>query len=179
MYSIEKLKNIAEHFLIHGDITSVEQINKGYINLTYRVQTFSKNAHVHQYILQRINTNVFTNVDMLMKNFQATTSHLSQRLCMPAPHRCGTVQLLRNTLDGGLYYEDESGAWRLMTYFDNVYSLDLPDTPTTFYYAGVSFGQFIKQMSTIDSKTISEIIPNFHNTKSRGSSQLRVTRLAG
>ena len=131
------------------------------------MQTFSKNAHVHQYILQRINTNVFSDVDLLMRNFQATTSHLCQRLCMPAQHRCGTVQLLRNTVDDGLYFKDESGAWRLMTYFDNVYSLDLPDTASTFYYAGVSFGQFIKQMSTIDTKKIGEVIPNFHNTKSR------------
>ena len=167
MPNIEALKSVVNRFCIHGDVTSIEQINRGYINLTYKVETLSKNNHVHQYILQRINTNVFVDVDMLMSNFQTTTAHLRDRLQMPGKHRCGAVQMLRTTKDGGLYFEDESGAWRLMTYFDNVCSLDIPDSYKTFYYAGVSFGQFIKEMSSIEPSKIREVIPNFHNTKSR------------
>jgi len=161
------LQNIVNQFFIHGDITKISKLKKGYINSTYKVETLSKNNHVHQYLLQRINTNVFPNVEALMRNFQTTTEHLSSNLQMPGHHKCGTVQLLRFTKDGNLYYEDDSGAWRLMTYFDDVYSLDIPDTPEVFYYAGVSFGRFIKAMSTLKPKKIREVIPNFHNTMSR------------
>ena len=55
----------------------------------------------------------------------------------------------------------------MMTYFNHVYSLDIPDTPQVFYYTGVSFGQFIKVMSALDPSLIKEVIPNFHNTMSR------------
>lgn len=166
---MNSLQNVAEHFSIVGKILSIEHINKGYINRTYKVNTLSESNHLHQYILQRINTNVFPDVDALMSNFQLTTSHLFDNLDMPGEHIRGTVQTLRPTKDGKLYFEDFSGVWRMMTYFDNVYSLDIPDNAEVFYYAGISFGRFIKAMSSVDPTKIKEVIPNFHNTKSRYS----------
>ena len=55
----------------------------------------------------------------------------------------------------------------MMTYFDHVYSLDIPDSPDVFYHAGVSFGRFIKALQTADIGKFKEVIPNFHNTASR------------
>ena len=166
---MNSLQNVAEHFAIVGKILSIEHINKGYINRTYKVNTLSESNHLHQYILQRINTNVFPDVDALMSNFQLTTSHLFDNLDMPGEHIRGTVQTLRPTKDGKLYFEDFSGVWRMMTYFDNVYSLDIPDNAEVFYYTGISFGRFIKAMISVDPTKIKEVIPNFHNTKSRYS----------
>jgi len=167
MNNITNLQHIVERFVIHGEIQKIEHINKGYINRTYRVETLSKNNHIHQYILQRINTNVFPDIEALMHNFKLTTEQLAASLQMPGEHNRGTVQTLRPTIDGKLYYTDESGSWRLMTYFDNVYSLDIPDSPEVFYYAGVSFGHFIKAMESVEIAEVREVIPNFHNTKSR------------
>lgn len=167
MHHINDLQNVVERFCVHGSVISIEPINKGYINCTYKVETLSEHNHIHQYILQRINTNVFLDVEALMHNFQLTTEHLANNLQMPGQHGRGTVQMLRTTKDGKLYFEDASGFWRLMTYFDNVYSLDIPDCPEVFYYAGVSFGRFIKAMSTVNAEKIKEVIPNFHNTMRR------------
>ena len=167
MQSINDLTRIAEQFAIIGKVTKIEQIKKGYINRTYKVSTLSEHNHVHLYILQRINTNVFPDVDALMHNFHLTTEHLTHHLTMPGHHKRGIVQTVRTTKDGKLYYEDETGAWRLVTYFDKVFSLDIPSSPTVFYHAGVSFGRFLRAMSTVDPKEIREVIPNFHNTKSR------------
>ena len=164
-----KLQNVAEHFQIQGKIIKIEHINKGYINRTYKLETLSDNNHIHQYILQRINTNVFPDIDALMSNYQLTTAYLSDNLSLPGRHKRGTVQTLRTTKDGKLYYADFSGVWRMMTYFDNVFSMDIPENPEVFYYAGVSFGRFIKAMNSVDSTKIKEVIPNFHNTKSRYS----------
>lgn len=161
------LYRIAEHFSIRGNITNIEQIKRGYINCTYKVETLSEHNHVHQYILQRINTNVFPNVDGLMNNFKIATEHLRTNMQMPGSHTRGNVQCIRPTKDGDLYWRDDSGAWRMMTYFDNVYSLDIPDSPDVFYQAGVSFGRFIKAMQTADIDKFVEVIPNFHNTMSR------------
>lgn len=167
MYNRNELQRIVEQFSVCGTVIGIEQIKRGYINLTYKVETLSKNNNVHKYILQRVNTNVFPDIDALMSNFRITTEQLSKKLKMPGSHIRGTVQTLRMTHDGKLCFEDASGAWRLMTYFDNVYSLDIPDSPEVFYYAGVSFGQFIKAMGDVDIAQIKEVIPNFHNTKSR------------
>ncbi len=164
---INEVQNIAEQFAIRGEVTNIRQINKGYINRTYRVQTLSDTGHIHKYTLQRINTNVFPDVDALMENFKLTTDHLYGKFLLPGHRKNGSVQRLRTTKDGRAYLRDDSGCWRMLTYFDGVYSLNIPDSPSTFYHAGRAFGSFLKEMSDMDSGDIKEVIPNFHNTKSR------------
>ena len=165
--AINELQRIVEQFAIRGEVTSITQINKGYINRTYRVETLSDTGHVHKYTLQRINTNVFPDVDALMDNFKLTTDHLHGKLHLRGSGKKGSVQTLRPTKDGCAFLRDASGCWRMLTYFDDVYSLDIPDRPETFYHAGVAFGSFLKEMSDVDIADVKEVIPNFHNTKSR------------
>ena len=164
---INEIKYIAEQFAIHGHVTSITQINKGYINQTYRIQTLSDAGHVHKYTLQRINTNVFPDVEALMENFKLTTEHLHGTLTLPGHHKRGSVQTIRTTLDGEVFLRKASGCWRMMPYFDGVYSLDIPDKPETFYQAGVAFGTFLKKMSDVPADKVHTVIRNFHNTKSR------------
>lgn len=164
---INEVQRMAEQFAIRGEITSIKQINKGYINRTYRVETLSDMGHVHKYTLQRINTNVFPDVDALMENFKLTTDHLYGKFLLPGHRKNGSVQRFRPTKDGRSYLKDDSGCWRMLTYFDSVYSLDIPDSPDTFYHAGRAFGSFLKEMADVDAEDVKEVIPNFHNTKSR------------
>ncbi len=164
---INELQNIVDQFAIRGDVTKITQINKGYINRTYKVETLSDTGHVHQYTLQRINNKVFKDVDALMANFKLTTDHLYGKFLLPGHGKKGSVQTIRPTKDGRAYLRDETGCWRIMTHFDNVYSLDIPERPETFYYAGCAFGKFLKDMSDVDIADVHEVIPNFHNTMSR------------
>ena len=164
---INEVQNIAEKFAIRGDVTRITQINKGYINRTYKVETLSDTGHVHKYTLQRINTNVFPDVDALMENFKLTTEHLYGKFLLPGHGKKGSVQMFRPTKDGRAYLPDATGCWRMLTHFDGVYSLDIPDSPETFYHVGTAFGRFLKEMSDVDVSEIKEVIPNFHNTKSR------------
>ena len=164
---MDDLIKVAKHFILQGEIRNIKKINKGYINATYKVETVSFDGVINKYLLQHVNTNVFPDVEALMNNFRLTTEHLAKNLEMPGKHRCGVVQNLYPTVDGKLYYVNDAGVWRVMKYFDHVYSLDIPETPQLFYYAGVSFGRFVKAMSDVEVSKIKEVIPNFHNTKSR------------
>ena len=163
----DELLSIIYKFLIQGTGTNIAKINKGYINQTYKVETLSQRGHVHKYTLQRINTNVFPDVEALMSNFKLTTEHLHKCFALPGYSPRGSVQMVRTTTEGKLYLQEESGCWRMLTHFDDVYSLDIPDSPETFYQAGKAFGQFLKEMSDVDISEVKEVIPNFHNTKSR------------
>lgn len=164
---MEKLLSIIEKFAVQGSVKAIEQIKKGYINQTYKVVAVDNCGEEYKYILQRINTNVFPDVDALMDNFKLTTEHLHNRLSMPGKHVNGSVQTLCLTLDEKPCYKASDGVWRMMTYFDNVYSLDIPESTEVFYYAGVSFGGFMKAMSFVNANEVKVVIPNFHNTKSR------------
>lgn len=164
----EDLMRIANAFEICGEITKIRQIKKGYINLTYEINTLSEAGHIHKYILQRINTNVFPDVDALMENFLLVTEHLKANFRLPGgdPSQPST-QCLKKTHDDKLYLKDATGCWRVVKFFDDVYSLDIPDHPETFRYAGEAFGLFIKKMADVDPAKIHEVIPNFHNTYRR------------
>ncbi len=164
---INELQWIVEKFAIQGRVTGIIQINKGYINCTYRVETLSDAGHVHKYTLQRINTNVFRDVDVLMANYKLVTETLYQTLCLGEHQQKGAVQTLRLTKDGQSYLNDESGCWRMMSYFDNVYSMDIPGSAEIFGRAGFAFGNFIKALIGMDITSVKEVIPNFHNTQSR------------
>ena len=164
---INEIQNVVDKFAIRGDVTSITQIKRGYINRTYRVETLSDAGHVHKYTLQRINTNVFPDVNALMENFKLTTDHLHGKLLLPGHGKKGSVQTLRPTKDGRAFLQDDSGSWRMVTYFDGVYSLDIPDSPQTFYQAGKAFGAFVREMADVELDDVKIVIPNFHNTLSR------------
>ena len=164
---INEIQNVVDQFAIRGEPQTIKQITKGYINRTYRVETLSDTGHVHKYVLQRINTNVFPDVDALMENFKLTTDHLHGKFFLPATKKKGAVQMFRPTKDGRSYLKDDSGCWRMLTYIDDVYSLDIPDKPETFYYAGRAFGKFVKEMADVKAEDVKVVIPNFHNTYMR------------
>ena len=100
---INDIQRIIDLFAIRGTATKITQINKGYINRTYKVETLSDTGHVHKYTLQRINNNVFPDVDALMENFKLTTDHLHGRLLLAGRDKRGCVQTLRPTKDGCAY----------------------------------------------------------------------------
>ena len=144
MYTIKELQHIAEQFTLQGDIVSIERINKGYINRTYKVETLSKHNHIHQYILQRINTNVFPDVVALMSNFWLTTEHLANHMHMPQPHKRGHVQTPRPTKDGKLYFAGESfGLQYCIKYLVDVYFGFGSSVPENLSASGSMYGHQI------------------------------------
>lgn len=159
---------IAQKFNIQGKVIDIRQIKKGYINQTYRVKTEDHAGKYHYYTLQQINTNVFPDVEALMKNYVLVTEHLRSEFHLEG---CGCAQdsvpVLISTCDGRVYLQEDGECWRMMNYFIHVHSMDIPDTAQTFYYAGRSFGCFIMCMQDIPTEQIHEVIPNFHNTYSR------------
>lgn len=164
---INEVQRIARQFQIVGEIIDIAQMTNGYINRTYRVRTLSVHNNVHSYTLQRINTNVFPNVDGLMENFELVTKHLHEKMLLPGHTERGSIQMLKYTKDGKSYFRDDSGCWRMLTHFTDVYGMDIPDSPETFYYAGQSFGTFVRCMADVPVEKINVVIPNFHNTYSR------------
>ena len=164
---VNEIQNIAEKFAIRGDVKKIIQINKGYINRTYKIETLSDSGHIHTYTLQRINTNVFPDVDALMENFKTISNHLFGKFHLLEKDKRGAVQTIRSTKDGRSYLKDDSGCWRIVNYIDDVYSMDNTDNPDVLYQAGMAFGSLLKEMSDVDPNEIKIVIPDFHNTMKR------------
>lgn len=150
---------IIAQFPFSGEAVLCEPYGSGHINDTYRVVT---NLGV-QYILQRINTHVFPNVNGLMDNISAVTAYLGARAETPRE-----AMTLVPTKRGEHYFTDEAGGcWRAYDFVENSICLQKVEEPADFYECGLAFGRFQNSMAGFPAETLCETIPDFHNTPSR------------
>ncbi|MDE5572872.1 MAG: aminoglycoside phosphotransferase, partial [Muribaculaceae bacterium] len=69
---MKDFSNIVNNFAIKGRVESVKPLGNGLINDTYIVKTSDESTS--DYVLQRINHHIFTDVDTLQDNIAAVTS---------------------------------------------------------------------------------------------------------
>lgn len=161
----EKFNNIVSRFLTEGTVESVEPLGNGLINDTYRVTTTEPDAP--DYVLQRINNAIFTDVDLLQHNIEAVTSHIRRKL-----EAAGTADIDRRVLrfvptgEGKTYFKDADGTyWRLSVFIPRAHTYETVN-PQYSYDAGKAFGQFEAMLVDIPDK-LGETIPDFHNMELR------------
>ena len=73
------LQNITTHFPLGGQFVSARRFGSGHINDTFLVSV-EGNPSESNFILQRINTDVFVNPEALMENISRVTAHLRNRI---------------------------------------------------------------------------------------------------
>ena len=163
MNDMEKLKEIVFQFIDKDENVKIEPLGKGHINDSYRVGTDEK-----EYVLQRINHNIFKNVHELQNNIYRVTSHIRTKLIEKGVTDVERrVITLIPTHDGALYYKDVNGDyWRLMIFIKDSKSYD-DINPDLAYRAGMAFGEFQKMLEDIPGEPLFETIPNFHNMEYR------------
>jgi Ser/Thr protein kinase RdoA (MazF antagonist) len=96
----------AAGFPVCGSVQALSPLGQGLINRTYAVQ-----AEAGDFVLQRINTSVFSHPDLIMANLarlQQAVARAGERLAPRLPKFFPTVS-------GDLLFRDaEGGAWRLL-----------------------------------------------------------------
>ena len=136
---------------------------EGHINDTYLAQ-----VDPNKYILQRINHDIFKDVEKLMQNIAAVTSHLHEKILLRGGDPMRETLSVIKTADGAYFTETESGNYyRLYVYVDDTNTYQSVQSPTLFYNAAKAFGKFQNDLSDFQADVLTETIPNFHNTRSR------------
>lgn len=163
MNDIIKLKEVVFQFIEQDDNVKIDPLGKGHINDSYKVESGNK-----EYVLQRINHNIFKNVHELQNNIYRVTSHIRAKL-----QAKGVSDVVRRVLtlipthDGALYYKDSSGDyWRVTLFIKDSKSYEEINSDLA-YRAGMAFGDFQKMLEDIPGEPLFETIPNFHNMESR------------
>ena len=163
--SLTNTYDIVSSFATESTVADIRPLGNGLINDTYKVST--KEADAPDYVLQRVNTTVFTDVDMLMDNIVAVTRHIRKKL-----EAANVTDIDRKVLrfiaaDGGkLYHREADGTvWRMMVFIPNAKTYEAV-TPEYSYFAGNAFGHFEDMLVDIPEK-LGEVIPDFHNMEFR------------
>lgn len=161
---MQDLSSILSHFALTGKVVEIKPLGAGLINDSYKVTTTPPEAS--DYVLQRINHTIFTNVDMLQNNFYRVTTHIRGKLEARGENDIDRkVLTLVPTLDHKLYYHDGECYWRVLIFIPNAKSYEAV-TPEYSYYAGQAFGDFQAMLADIPVE-LGETIPDFHNMEFR------------
>jgi len=161
---MSKLEDIAFHFALQGTVSKIEPLGNGLINDSYRLTTRESSAP--DYVLQRINTAVFSNVEMLQNNIETVTDHIRRKLLAR-----GETDINRKVLrflpsdSGKTYHLDGADAWRIMLYVADSRTFETV-TSDHAHKAGMAFGDFEAMLSDIPD-AIGETIPHFHDMELR------------
>ena len=161
------VREILSHFAIPGAYVSYTPIIAGHINDTMRVQ-FNTDGTETYYILQRINTHVFTDPDALMDNILRVTAYLADFVRRSGGDTQRETLTVFPTKDGASYYRTPEGdCMRVYNCVTDTYTLQQIEDAEDFRKAGEAFGRFQNMLADYPSHSLHETIAHFHDTVSR------------
>ena len=161
---MDSMNQIVLKFPEVGEVESIKPLTSGLINQTYLVRTADKAAA--DYILQCINHNIFTDVEMLQHNIEAVTAHIRKKLEAAGEDDIDRKVLrFAKTAEGKTYYFDGEKYWRMCVFIPGSQTLDAV-TPESSYLVGLKFGEFEAMLADLPEK-LGETIPDFHNMEFR------------
>ncbi len=162
----ENLKAIVDEFAIRGTVADIKPLGEGLINDTLLVKTAEADAP--DYVLQRVNTNVFPDVEMLMGNIRAVTRHIRRKLeaqgADDIDRRVLTFMPTKADPDR-LYATVDGEPWRMMIFIADAVTKQAVN-PESSEAAGEAFGQFQAMLADIPEQ-LGETIKDFHNMEFR------------
>ena len=157
----EKTEVPAERFALSGEPAELRPEGQGIINRTFYLRCTGG-----EYLIQRINTDVFPDADGLMRNIRLVTGHIREKLRQEGGDLRGCLEVIPTT-DGADLAHTEGGCWRCYRYIGGTYSLQSAASCEEFRQAALAFGQFQNQLADFPASTLCEVIPDFHHTPKR------------
>lgn len=149
------------------DLSTLKPYGSGHINDTYRLKNLAGTEY--DYLLQKINNDIFTDVPCLTENMCRVIAHLKGKMDASGkgdPQK--EVMTLVATKAGPYFYEDSNGAyWRMCLFLKDTRSYDVVETEKQAYEGGKAFGKFQAMLSDLSADFMHEVIPDFHNIKKR------------
>lgn len=166
--AVPDLARVARAFSLLGQFQSGAPYGSGHINDTFAIVVDQAGTPV-RYILQRINTRVFTRPAELMENIDRVTAHASRRAietgAADASRRALTLVPAR---DGRPYHRDADGGWwRCYLFIERARTYDVVQAPEQARAAARAYGDFQKLLVDLPGGRLHETIPDFHHTRKR------------
>ena len=153
--------DVAAHFCLQGEVIDVKPLGNGLINDTLKITTAGSTTP--DYVLQRINNNIFTDVPLLQRNIEVVTQHIRAKLLQRGEKDIDRkVLTFVPTKEGKTYFEAPDGTyWRVAVFIPDAYTYEAV-TPEYSYSAGRSFSEFEAMLTDVPEQ-LGETIPDFHN----------------
>ncbi len=160
-----ELVKLANKFEIEGSVASVKPLGEGFINDTFIVTTVSDKTP--NYLFQRKNKTIFTDVPAMMDNIERITQHLKKKISKAGGDPLREAMTVVRTKEGELYHLDGEGEfWAMCVFISDSVTYEAADSPELAYAGGKGIGKFQSMTADFDEK-LTDILPGFHNIRFR------------
>ncbi|KAI9133298.1 phosphotransferase enzyme family protein [Acaryochloris sp. CCMEE 5410] len=154
---------VAEQFKSAGTIVDVQEFGQGNINSTFLVTLDT--ATDQRFILQRINTQVFQQPQLVMRNIRTYSEHVCQRLQADGCQRRWEVPQVLLTSDRQDHWVSPNGDfWRAMSFVETAQALQEITTPDQAEEVGYALGMFHHLISDLPAEHLADTLEGFHIT---------------
>jgi hypothetical protein len=163
--TLDDLAAVADQFQPQGTVLDIQEYGNGNVHDTFLV-TLDSNGVKH-FILQRINTQVFRQPELVMQNMRTVTEHVLMRL-QHAPVSDGRrweVPRVLVTEDGRDHWIDPGGSfWRAISFIDAAQSFDTIQSMKHAGEVGMALGMFQSLISNLPIERLVDTLEGFHIT---------------
>ena len=156
----------AVHFNVEGQLVTVDSYGAGNVNDTF-IAVFRTTFSEERFVVQRINTNVFSEPEWIMENMRVVTDHVHAKLKAEAKEadRIWQLPAVIPTKEGrDFFMDDDGGFWRAITLIASAQSYEKPESAEHVLEAGTVLGQFHRLISDLDPTSLHDTLPEFHHT---------------
>ncbi|CCY07941.1 aminoglycoside phosphotransferase [Coprobacillus sp. CAG:698] len=156
------LYSVASEFVNPKKIIEIQEINTGHVNDTYLVIMPES-----EYILQRINTNVFSSPFGMMHNIKEVTYFLRKKVIYEDnnPSRA-VLNIVKTKYNQDLAIKKDK-YYRMLEFVSNSMSFDIIPSKELFSEMGRAVGNFQKLIQGFPPHVLDETIQHFHDTPFR------------
>ena len=148
-------QQIISDLLIEGKVIQIHENNKGLINQTFII--WVENENIKKYILQSVNTNVFTQYHLALENIIEVKKSISKS---SFPYQFPTP--INNK-----YISYSDNVWRLIPFVKNSVCFTKISNKKFSYEAAKCLGEFYYHLQDFNAEKLHETIPDFHNANKR------------
>lgn len=164
MIEENQIKSVCAAFGLQGEYRGYELLSGGHINTTYRV-CFFRDGEIKDYILQKINTYVFTDPIAVMENISSVTEFIRAKIKQKQTTAKRNVLHYSRTAEGEYYTRtDDGGFWRCYRYINDSVCFEQTDDLKMIEESGIAFGKFQLYLADYPVEKLHIVIPHFHNT---------------
>ncbi|WP_256973635.1 phosphotransferase enzyme family protein, partial [Nostoc sp. T09] len=161
--SKDNLFTIAEQFTLQGQVKGIQAFGSGNINDTFLVTLDA--AQERHFILQRINTQVFRQPQLIMQNMCIFTEHVRKRLQRSPLNRRWEIPRVLFTKDVQDHWTDADGSfWRAISFIAGSQSFDTMSDRSQAGEVGYALGMFHNLISDLPPEKLADTLEGFHIT---------------
>ena len=152
------IKQVIQNFLPNREYQA-ETISNGLVNTTLKIFA---NENSEAFILQKINTQTFSQPALLQQNYRYLSAQLTA-----AGSRFQLPSIISTFNSKDLFIAANKEVWRMFRYIPNSYTPVQVQTPEHAHEVALSFSRLTLDLAYSDSNKVHPVIANFHNLSFR------------